>query len=76
MPGSFAALIPRGVWNMDSPNFALTAFSEVRIKGVLGSCVALGSHQAAHHPYHQLHGPILAQLLLAYQCAPRLKVLG
>jgi hypothetical protein len=30
MPGSFAALIPRGVWNMDSPNFAGTAFSEVR----------------------------------------------
>jgi len=26
MPGSFAALISRGVWNMDSPNFALTTF--------------------------------------------------
>jgi hypothetical protein len=29
MLGSFAALIPRGVWNMDSPNFALTTFGDV-----------------------------------------------
>jgi hypothetical protein len=33
MPGSFAALIPCGVWNMDSPNFALTAFYEVQGRG-------------------------------------------
>jgi hypothetical protein len=51
-------------------------FSELRHCGVLGSCVALGAHQAAYHPYHQLHGPISAQLLLAYQCVPRLEVLG
>jgi hypothetical protein len=35
MPGSFAALIPRGVWNMDSPNFAQTAFSEIHLCGIL-----------------------------------------
>src|SRR5687768_8058282 len=50
-----------------SPKFAYRGFSEV---------AELGAHQAAHHPYHQLHGPVLAQLLLAYQRAPRLQVQG
>jgi hypothetical protein len=35
---------------------------------------ALGVHQAPRHPYHHLHGPILVQELLSYQCAPRLEV--
>ena len=36
----------------------------------------LGAHRTAYHPYHQLHGHILAQFLLAYQCVPRPKVQG
>jgi hypothetical protein len=55
------------VWKVNSRNFPCTGFSEV---------AQLGAHQATHHPYHQLHGPTLAQLLVAYQCVPRLKVLG
>ena len=45
MPGSFAALIARGVWNLDSPNFALTEFSEVLARrsfaGLARGCILL-----------------------------------
>ncbi len=28
-------------------------------EGLFSAVAELGAHQAAHHPYHQLHGPIV-----------------
>jgi hypothetical protein len=43
------------------------------LEDVFSEVAQLGAYQAAHYPYHQPHGPILAQLLLTYQCVPRLE---
>ena len=68
-----------GQYKVHAPTGTKTKYIYAKTRkdaAVPGSCEALGAHQAPHHPNHQLYGPVLAQLLLAYQCAPRLEVLG
>src|SRR5215216_7042062 len=49
-------------WPLRSPDSGSIPNFQTVSEGVFSEVVELGAHQAAHHPYHQLHGSILAQL--------------
>jgi hypothetical protein len=41
------------------PLTRLCLYSPRCLEGVCSEVAELGAHQAAHHPYHQLYGPIV-----------------